>query len=185
MIDPNTLPTLWRRLVETTTTGELPPHDGPVLAYNSVGGIMQRPKIEGTEDTIAAYRPLLDVATLAYGPLVERATTTTRAWTEKPPNDDTEIRVLWSDGEVSVDRGEKCQSPWYGTRGQTHEIGWTTVGEWAAFLTRPTAVVPEVVRRCVRYVINSSRYIGAAKSEMSAWLAALPPITPEVANGPG
>jgi hypothetical protein len=117
-------------------------------------------------NSIDAYRALNFDGTT--GPLVERTTTRTRAWTEKPPNDDTGIRVLWSDGEVIVDRGENCQSPWYGTGDQTHEVGWTTVGEWAAFLTRPAAIVADVTEDDVRSALGLDGSAGRVAAALNA-----------------
>jgi hypothetical protein len=171
MIDPHTLPALWRRVVETTTTVELLPHDGPVLARFTSGEwrlyscTAQFPSL----NSIDAYRVVNPDGTT--GPMVERETATTRAWTATPPNDETEVRVLWSDGQVILDRGKDCQSLWQGTAHLAHEIGWTTLDEWAAFLAQPTQCV-EVTEADVRSVLCLDGSAGRIAAELNARLRA-------------
>jgi hypothetical protein len=120
MIDPHTLPALWRRVVETT-----------------------------------------------------------HAWSVTPPDDDTRIYVLWSNGEVSVDNCKHCQAPWYGTADQTREIGWTTPDEFAAFLTRPAVEVTDVMVANAVYDVYTMRPSTVEAAYMAADItAALREVAP-------
>jgi hypothetical protein len=135
MIDITKIPDIFYRIV-TVVGGDLPPYDGPVLWQPRSGGDWEfETCILASYDNVLRYRPIaLDGHTSV---LVER-TKYLRAWERAPACDESSIRVLWSDGEVSVDQGDRCQTPWQNTHDSddTYEIGWTTEADWFAFLQR-------------------------------------------------